>query len=243
MKRQRLDELDILIESAVEDSIDEFDEFGSLDISDVEFSPSYKRRRHKIIRRYKYAPVIATAKKICSRVAMFAGVILTAALITVMSVSALREAIIGAVIEWYNDYVSVRFETEAPTENIEAEPSETEEPWEVVMKARRPREIPEGVEEVVRANSLARVFIDYYSYSNDAFWASYSQTLYNENNIYVDNEAVIIEKIDIHGYEAIIIQSSSKEEKALVWNDGIYVYRITTIGSIETLISLGESIE
>ena len=159
MKRQRLDEMDILLESAVEDSIDEFDEFDSLDISNVEFSPSYQRRKRQIIRKYKYAPVIATAKKIASRVAVFAGVILTVALITVMSVSALREAIIDAVVEWYHDYVSVRFETETANESMQIE---TEKPWEPVMKARRPREIPEGVEEDVLFESRTRVLIDYY---------------------------------------------------------------------------------
>lgn len=241
MKRQRLDELDILIESAVEDSIDEFDEFDNLDISDVEFSPSYQRRKRRIIRRYKYAPVIATAKKIASRVAMFVGVLLTVALITVMSVSALREAIIGAVIEWYNDYVSVRFETEAPTENIEVEPGETEEPWEAVMKARRPTDIPEGVEEVVRTSSQARVIVDYYV--NDNLWSSYNQTLYNEHDTYVDNEFILLDKITIHGFEAIILQSSVKEEKSLIWNDGVYVYRIFTYGTTDDLISLAKSIQ
>lgn len=242
MKRQRLDELDILIESAVEDSIDEFDEFDSLDISNVEFSPSYKRRKRKIIRKYKYAPVIATAKKIGSRVAMFAGVILTAALITVMSVSALREAIIGAVIEWYEDYVSVQFETESNTEGIiESIAGETEEPWEAVMKARRPTDIPEGVEEVVWLDSRAKVAIDYYV--NDKFWASYSQNIYNENNIYVDNDTVILDYINIHGYKGIIFQYTTKNEKVLVWNDGVYIYRIVTNGTINDLISLAESIE
>lgn len=238
MKRQRLDELDILIESAVEDTRDEFDEFDNLDISDVEFSPSYQRRKRKIIRRYKYAPVIATAKKIASRAAMFAGVILTVALITVMSVSALREAVIDAVIEWYNDYVSVRFETETPNESIE---NETEKPWEPVMKARRPREIPEGVEEVVHLDGKARVIIDYYI--NDDLWLSYRQSIYCENNIYVDNEAVILEYINIHGYEGIIFQSKTKNEKTLIWHDGIYVYHIVTVGTISDLISIAKSIE
>ena len=238
MKRQRLDELDILIESAIEDNRDEFDEFDNLDISDVEFSPSYQRRKRRIIRKYKYAPVIATAKKIASRAAMFAGVILTVALITVMSVSALREAIIGAVVEWYHDYVSVRFETETANESIE---SETEKPWEAVMKARRPREIPEGVEEVVHLDSKANVFIDYYL--NSTFWASYSQSVYNENNIYVDNEAIVLEKIIIHGYEAIIFESTTKDEKILLWNDGLYVYYIVTAGTVNDLVSLAESIE
>ena len=240
MKRQRLDELDILIESAVEDSIDEFDEFGSLDISDVEFSPPYKRRKRKIIRRYKYAPVIATAKKICSRVAMFAGVILTAALITVMSVSALREAIIGAVIEWYNDYVSIRFETEAPTENIEAEPSQTEEPWEAVMKARRPRAIPEGVEEVVLWESQARVVIDYYA--DDSRFASYNQNMLNEHNSYVDNEDVVIQHTKIHGNDATIFKSPQKQERYIVWQDGIYIYVIVLYGEGD-LIAIAESVE
>ena len=241
MKRQRLDELDVLIDSAVEDGIDEFDEFDNLDISNVEFSPSYKRRKRRIIRKYKYAPVIATVKRIASKAAMFAGVLLTATLITVMSVSALREAIIDAVIEWYNDYVSVRFETEAPTENIEAVPSETEKPWEAVMKARRPTEIPEGVDEIVHANHEARVSIDYYL--DGYLWASYNQTFYNEQNIYVDNEAVIIDKIDIQGYEAIIFRYATKEQTVLIWNDGMYVYRLYTYGTTDDLISLAQSIK
>ena len=238
MKRQRLDELDILIESAIEDNRDEFDEFDSLDISNVEFSPSYQRRKRRIIRKYKYAPVIATAKKIASRVAMFVGVLLTAALITVMSVSALREAIIDAVVKWYHDYVSVRFETETANVSIE---NETEKPWEPVMKARRPREIPEGVEEVVHLDSDTRVLIDYYI--DDKLWVSYNQTINTAQDTLVDNEAVIIDRIDIHGYEAIIFQSTVKEEKALIWNDGVYIYRVTIYGTIDDLIALAESIE
>ncbi len=241
MKRQRLDELDILIESAVEDSIDEFDEFDNLDISEVEFSPSYQRRKRRIIRRYKYAPMIATAKKIASRVAMFAGVLLTVVFITIMSVSALRNAVINAVLEWYDDYVSLRFETEAPTENIEAEPSKTEEPWEAVMKARRPREIPEGVEEDVLCESRTRVLIDYYL--NDKHWATYNQSVYNKQNVYIDNDATIIAYTEIHGYEAIIFQYVSKEQIALVWNDGVYVYSVLTYGTTDDLISLAKSIE
>ena len=238
MKRQRLDELDILIESAIEDNRDEFDEFDNLDISDVEFSPSYQRRKRRIIRKYKYAPVIATAKKIASRVAMFVGVLLTAALITVMSVSALREAIIDAVVEWYHDYVSVRFETETSNESIQIE---TEKPWESVMKARRPREIPEGVEEVVHLDSKMRVLIDYYM--NDMLWTSYNQTLNTAQDTYVDNEAAIIDRIDIHGYEAIIFQYDDKEQTVLIWNDGVYVYRLYTYGTTDDLVSFARSIE
>lgn len=241
MKRQKLDELDILIQLAVDDGIDEFDEFANLDISNVTFSPSYERRKRKIIRRYKYAPMMATVKRISTRVAMFVCLILSVGFITIMSVSSLRNAVIDAVIEWYNDYVSIRFETEAPTENVEAEPGETEEPWEPVMKARRPREIPEGVEEVVHLDSKANVFIDYYS--GGAFWASYSQRIYNENDINVDNEAIVLEKIDIHGYEAIVFQSATKDEKFILWNDGLYIYFVVSVGTVNELISLAESIE
>ncbi len=241
MKRQKHDELDILIQLAVDDGIDEFDEFANLDISNVTFSPSYERRKRKIIRRYKYAPTMATVKRISARVAMFVCLILSVGFITIMSVSSLRNAVIDAVIEWYNDYVSIRFETEALTENIETEPSETEEPWEAVIKARRPREIPEGVEEVVHLDSKMRVLIDYYK--NDMLWTSYNQTLNTAQDTYVDNEAVIIDRIDIHGYEAIIFQYVDKEQTVLIWNDGVYVYRLYTYGTTDDLISLAQSIE
>ena len=240
MKRQRLDELDILIESAVEDTRDEFDEFDNLDISDVEFSPSYKRRKRKIIRRYKYASVIATAKKIASRAAMFAGVLLTVVFITIMSVSALRNAVINAVLEWYDDYVSIRFETEAPSKNIEAEPSKTEEPWEAVMKVRRPRKIPEGVEEVVLLESQARVLIDYYIDGNR--YASYNQNILNEHNSYVDNEDTVIQYTKIHGNDATIFKSCEKQEEYIVWQDGIYIY-IIVLYEEGDLIAIAESVE
>ncbi len=241
MKRQRLDELDILIESAVGDGMDEFDEFENLDISNVEFSPSYGRRKRKIIRRYKYAPMIATVKKICSRVAMFVCIILAAGFITIMSVSALRDAVINAVLEWYNDYVSIRFETESDTEGIiESIADETEKTWEAVMKARRPREIPDGVEEVVHLDSKSRVLIDYY-YQEIPF-ASYSQTLLNEQNAYVDNDAVIIQYIKIHGNDAILFESTIKSEQIIIWNDGIYIYTIVLCGDGD-LISMAKSVE
>ena len=245
MKHQNsdeLDNLDVLIDLAVNDCLNkEDDEFDRLVTSSVSFSKSYMRRRKHIIRKFKYAPMMTTVKKIGSRAAMFAGVLLTVVLITAMSVSALREAIVEAVIEWYNDYVSIRFETEAPTENHSEEPSETEKPWDAAMTVRKPRNIPEGVEEIVLLDSKVMVLIDYYV--DNVLWASYNQTIMEEQNVYVDNEAVIIDQIDVHGYEAVIFQYAAKEQTVIMWNDGVYIYRIYTYGTIDELISLAKSIE
>lgn len=237
MKHQGDDQMDALLALALKDAETE-DPFADLDISSVEFSKAYQCQRKRNISRYIHASGLSSVRKIRARVALAVACILVVCLIAVMSISAVRDAIFGAIIEWYDDYISVRFENEIPEGTVQ---SEFEEPWKAEMKARRPRRIPEGVEEVVRLDSRTKVLIDYYQ--NDHLWASYNQSTYNSQNVNVDNNAIILDHIIINGYEGILFQSKIKDEKSLIWNDGIYVYCIVTVGTIDELIELSESIE
>ena len=242
MKHQGDDQMDALLALALKDAETE-DPFADLDISSVEFSKAYQRQRKRNISRYKHASGLSSARKIRARVALAIACILAVCLIAVMSISAVRDAVLGAIIEWYDDYISVRFETETENKDnmdTEAEEQNTEEPWQAVEKARKPTEIPEGIEEVILSNNKARVLIEYYA--EEAWYATYRQTLLDDSNNYVDNEGVIIQYADINGQKAIIFESSEKEEKTIIWNDGKYSYSIVSCGTVEDLISFAKSV-
>lgn len=242
MKHQGDDQMDALLALALKDAETE-DPFADLDISSVEFSKAYQRQRKRNISRYKHASGLSSARKIRARVALAIACILAVCLIAVMSISAVRDAVLGAIIEWYDDYISVRFETEAEGKdnmNTEAEEKNTEEPWQAVEKARKPTEIPEGIEEVILSNNKARVLIEYYA--EEAWYATYRQTLLDDSNDHVDNEGVIIQYADINGQKAIIFEYTRKQEFVIIWNDGKYSYSIASCGTIDELLLIARSV-
>ena len=155
----------------------------------------------------------------------------------------MRDAIFGAIIEWYDDYISVRFETETENKDnmdTEAEEKNTEESWQAVEKARKPTEIPEGVEEVVLINNKISVLIDYYL--NGTWYATYRQTVYDDSRDYVDNDGIVIQHTNIHGLDAVVIESISKNEISIVWNDGVNAYCVISQGTLEELLILAQSV-
>ena len=134
MQNTRNDKLDYMLYMvAAECCKTDVEKFDSIDDSNVSFTPDFYRKQNRIIRKYKYRPMFKAIKKIASRVAIVLMAILSAGFITVMAVEPLREALYETIIEWYDDYLTIRFEPiDRETEdtdqiNTETENSDTEE--------------------------------------------------------------------------------------------------------------------
>lgn len=95
--------------------------------------------------------------------------------------------------------------------------------------------------EKVVANNKWRFVVNYYS--GDKLLCNYRQEPLDDSEEYFDNTGIKISSIDIHGYTASLIEYSGDSAKIIIWNDGKYVYRITSYElSRGELIDMAESI-
>lgn len=245
---EKLDKLDVLIGLAIKDLVDEETErYMNADVSGITFSNSYYRRKRQVINRHMMRKHIAVVKKVASRVAIVILCILSAAFITVMSVSALRNAIWDAIVEWYDDYISIRFEAPvADSNDTEYSDSVHDEnpvivsPPTEILEYRKPMYIPEGVEEVVVLQSKGAYIIDYYI--GDELQYSYKQGLLNDDNKRVNNEDSIVYEIYVDQKKVTIFESENSLETILVWEDGEYTYIFTSYITLDKLIEIVQSI-
>ena len=105
------DKLDVLIALAAKDcGSDDVAMWNSLDTSDVEFRPQFVRRMNRLLSKHKHAAERLVLKKILVRVAVALMALLSLAFLTVMAIEPLREAIFQAVVEWYDDHLTIRYE-------------------------------------------------------------------------------------------------------------------------------------
>lgn len=243
------DKLDYMIAiAAMKCAEDDAKALESLDVSDVEFDKSYYKKRDRIIRQYKRKPFVKALKVFMVRAAIIVMALMSAAFLLIGCVPELRRAVYNAIVEWYDEYITIRYDgnkgTESETTDTEA-PTESESqlpPPTKIEEVRKPRNLPEGVWGDVLAETKSKTNIDYYY--NEEYLFSFSQTIIDENDKYVDNEDVNVNYIDINGNVASLIEHTDKQEIYIYWNDQEYFYQLfTTSCSREELINYARSVE
>lgn len=173
------------------------------------------------------------------RIAVALMALMSLCVITVVAIPDLREAVSGAVVEWYKDCISVKFEPDGL--DIADAPASHNSDAPVISDAKKPTHLPDGVTEKVVVNNEWRFVVNYYS--GDKLLCNYRQEPLDDSEEYFDNTGIKISSIDIHGYTASLIEYSGDSAKIIIWNDGKYVYRITSYElSRGELIDMAESI-
>lgn len=105
------DKLDILIALVAKDcGNEEVEQMKSLDTSGVVFSRRFYRKKARMIAKYKHYKERMVWKQALIRVAVAIMALMSLAFMTVMAVEPLREAIFQVVVEWYDDYLTIRYE-------------------------------------------------------------------------------------------------------------------------------------
>lgn len=159
--------------------------------------------------------------------------------ITVVAIPDLREAVRGAIVEWYNDCISVKFEPDGL--DIADAPAIHNSDAPVISDVKKPTHLPDGVTEKVVVNNEWRFVVNYYS--GDKLLCNYRQDPFTDSKTYFDNTGIKISSIDIHGYTASLIEYSDHNTKTIIWTDGKYVYRIISFELRRgELIDMAESI-
>lgn len=260
-KHEKQDKLDILITLAMRDITNEqLTAFLNADTSNVVFSKRYYRKKAAFINRYNRRPQIAMFKRIVSSVAVTVLAVMSAAFLMIMSISALREAVFKVVIEWYDSYISIHYEQPAETtdtyeetnaessgvgvttEAVDTQPPETSfvQPPSKILEFRKPRYLPEGVEEEIVIESSKMNMVDYYI--GDELQYTYRQRIITDANMGFDNAGLIISSKFINGNEAIVLQNEGGDELTLIWNDSEYIYQIISYLKLEETLLIAESI-
>ena len=241
------DKFDHLIAlAAMKCADEEADELNSLDTSSVSFDPSYYRKRSKVIRQYKHKPRDRRSTAVRLAVAIAAAVIVMSLLIG--CVPRLREAIYNAIVEWYNECFSVRYEDpDGKEKETGYEEESTTEAESVaaptyIKNVRKPTDLPEDVWEDVIVENNTHINLDYYI--GDEYLFSFTQSILKPIDKYVDTEGVDITYVEINGYNATVVVYPDKKEAYILWNDSEYSYHIfSTKCDIDTLIEYAESVK
>lgn len=234
------DKLDMLIcLAARECGNDDVEAFDNTDTGDTKLSKGFYARAKRTVSRYRHRTMLKTLHRVSVRIAVALMALMSLCVITVVAIPDLRDAMVGAVVEWYNDCASVKFDLDgleipdAPTNHNSDAP--------VISDVKKPTRLPDGATEKVVANNKWRFTIDYYS--GDKLLCDYSQCPLNDSKAYFDNTGIKISSIDIHGYTAGLIEYSGHNDKVLIWTDGQYIYRIMSYElSRGELIDMAESI-
>lgn len=255
------DKLDALISlTAKECGNDDVEMFNNLDTSKVSLDKRFYLKLRQIISKHKHTAAVFTLKKCLVRVAVALMALMSLGFLTIMATPDLREAVFEAVVEWYEDYISIQYkpvEEDTHKSNITDKSTDislTENPGDdseipgvsspptKIEKVMKPTYIPEGVEEEELLNNNTVVACDYYC-GNDLLY-HYSQILFKDNGKLFDNGGVIIGNTKINGYNASIMEYADKEGIAIVWTDGLYYYHLhSSILDIDELTRIAESVK
>ena len=273
MQYSENDKLDLLIGLAMWDCGEKDAEFfKNIDTSNIPDNPRLDRKIHRLIKKKAREATVKKTKRIAWRVAVAAMLILSIMFATLMSITAIREAIWRTIVSWYENYITIQYEppqVSAPTDNtnVSAAPETSEEvnnneatntgdtntgdtntdavivlPPTEILEVRKPTWLPEGTVEDVLGNDKWVHCIDYYV--NDEYVGSFQQIVLKDKKQYYDNETAHIEKFYINNHEAVFILSLDNTEKSIFWSDEEYAYLLTLINiEKEQMIQIAESVK
>lgn len=234
MNYEKIDKYDYLIAMATLDAKNnDVEMFENLDTSDVVISNQVVRKINRLINtnQRNQDKNINKVRMFLSRVAVIALVVISMMFTAMMSVSAIRNAVWNVIVEWYDKYISVDYETGDPVS-----------PPTIIEKVRKPTLLPLGFEEDI-------IFDDKWSYLSEYYVGDecrlvFGQSLLDKGSVDVDSDEAAIENVVIGVFDGILLTYEKNTDVKLIWNDGEYLYTLTGY-DIETgtLIMIAQSVK
>lgn len=252
------DKLDYLIGIAsIDCGEDDVALFDGLDVSDVVFSKRFYRIKKRRIKADKRG--LIAVRRAVSVAAMVAVAVLVTGLITVSSIPTLRDKVLGSIIDWCENYLTITYdvgekesdslaasETETEIETEKETTSVSENPIDEAPKkietVKKPTHIEDGVIESVVLQNKTQIIVDYYL--GDTLLYSYKQLLLNDKNLYANSANAIVEPVNVGNINGKLVELVDRGERVLIWNDEEYVYQIVTQQCEgDYLIHIAQSVE
>lgn len=229
---ERYDKLDCMLFAAAGGFCsEEVEKFMNLDVSDVPESARYVRKRKRMIAKQRHKPFFSACRRVARTVAVVLVIIFSLGFITVMSVSALRNAVFDVIVDWFENYVQVVFACDDdPGENAELK----------IENLKKITGLPEGVEEEIEYEYGKHYTVNYFLDGERI--CSLRQNVYWKNSAFIDNEGLLMDEILINGNTARLFETENGVER-ICWSDGQYSYILSNYSDSLDIVELAESIE
>lgn len=202
----------------------ELEEYSSADPT-LRLSERTKRR---IVRRAKQGP--SPVWQYAKRVAMIALVVMAVGFGAVLSIDAVRNALVDAIVDWYERYIAVVFvheeEASAPTE---------------IMEYREPRGLGDEFVRRERGRNQSSFCVEY---ENESVLIIYRQGLLDCFDTFLSNEETVVNYVQVNGHPGLITSSTmgNGPQLTIVWHDDEYTYFIIGHMLTDELLKIAESV-
>ena len=230
---------------------DEAKYFLSLDVTGIEYNEKIKKRMLRYaFKRSRYEQKRYVAKLILAACLIAMSVVFTAC----MSISEIRDAIWGIVVEWFDDYIEVQFDdTQSGNadSNIRARSGPTDaadegttvSPPETIEQIAYASYLPEGYTAGEPIVTPEYVIIKYFNAKGD-YAFSIAQAVKNAEGWLLNNGDIETTQVYIHSYPAILTDNTENgTDTSITWKAEKYLYHLYgTFPSLSELILIAESI-
>ena len=194
-----------------------------------EFSPKFRRKVEKLLRRQRRSPAVNAALRYGRRAAAFALVFLTLSFSCLMTVNAaFRERVIQAVVQVFQDFTEFIYTSDSAAVG---------KPGNLVFTY-----LPEGMEEQDREQNAIEFYV-YYE-SRDGAFMELSQILVEDGTevlLGLDTENAKVTYFEVHGVEAMGIKKGL--DHTIHWTEGSSVYTLSGTVPMEELKLVAEGIQ
>ena len=196
-----------------------------------EFSPKFRRKVEKLLRRQRRSPAVNAALRYGRRAAAFALVFLTLSFSCLMTVNAaFRERVIQAVVQVFQDFTEFVYTSDSST---------VEEPGNLVFTY-----LPEGMEEIEAYRENDEIHAYFYFDRDNGDFFTLEQIKVDENTNsqrFFDTEDANVTMVQIRNSEAIGTEKGSN--CILHWAEGNFVYTLSGTILLNELIMVAEGIQ
>ena len=211
----------------------ELEEYTSADPS-VVLSPSADKRLQKRLRQERkhtsenkpYSSWFTSAK----RAAIIVLAVLSISFVGALSIDAVREAIWNFFVEWGENSIFFKYETEDDTKP----PSE-------ILEYKKPRLGEEFERYEIVKNSMQYVV----EYENSNTLIAYHQGLLDGYEVHLSEHSTEMTEITVNGYKGVMARftTGGVQQVDILWTDNVYSYVLTGNVTLEELLKIAESIQ
>lgn len=198
-------------------------------VPEHEFSPKFRRKVEKLLRRQRRSPAVNAALRYGRRAAAFALVFLTLSFSCLMTVNAaFRERVIHAVVQVFPDFTEFVYTSDSST---------VEEPGNLVFTY-----LPEGMEEQAREQDELGFYV--YMENLEGEFIELDQSLVENGTemlLGLDTENAKVTYFEVHGVEAMGIEKGL--DHTIHWTEGSFVYTLSGTIPLEELKLIAEGIQ
>lgn len=194
-----------------------------------EFSPKFRRKVEKLLRRQRRSPAVNSALRYGCRAAAFALVFLTLSFSCLMTVNAaFRERVIQAVVQVFQDFTEFVYTSDSST---------VEEPGNLVFTY-----LPEGMEEQAREQDELGFYV--YMENLEGEFIELDQSLVENGTemlLGLDTENAKVTYFEVHGVDAVGIEKGL--DHTIHWTEGNFVYTLSGTIPMEEVKLIAEGIQ